>query len=353
MRKLLLSSFFVVSNIMLLCTCLTVKAQEHKMYWGNPDIPVLEQRGVSLGLNMGVADLWSDVGTKSPIDHYINGYFNEIRGMGGIFIRYTHIPGLSFRLGVNYGSLYATDAWNKKKALEATTTEDDHFQRYLRNFDVRTNIWEGNLMAEIAPLRLFSNWEFSRSARWRFQPIVLLGVSGFHYNPQGSSVDLNTGISHWVDLQPLHTEGESYTDGGITKYPEGYQPWSYAALAGIGFRVEMGRGLAIGMEYQYRYTFTDHLDDVSGSYIDPLAHDIAYLGDFGKAGLANKMMDRSNEIIPGYKHQVGDMRGDPDNKDAFSTLSVTFFWRINKQDRKWWNWWGSGDRENTKIYKRN
>jgi len=350
MWKLIPRTIFTgLTSLLLVCNAGKSHAQEHKLYWGNPDIPVLEQRGFSLGVNFGLADLWSDVGTKSPIDHYTNGYFDEIRGMGGMFLRYTQIPGLSFRLGVNYGSLYATDVWNKKKALEATTTEDDYFQRYLRNLDVRTNIWEGNLIMELSPMRLFSNWEFSRTAKRRFQPVILLGVSAFHYNPQGRSVDLNTGISNWVDLKPLHTEGENYSYVGA---PENYQLWSYAALVGLGFRVEMGRGLAIGMEYQLRYAFTDYLDDVSGKYIDPLNHDIAYLGEYGKGELAKNMMDRSREIIPGYKHQPGEFRGDPDNKDMFSTLSVTFFWRINKRDLGWWNWWG-GHRDNSKVYRQN
>src|SRR5690606_40986758 len=97
--------------------------------------------------------------------------------------------------------------------------------------------------------------------------------------------------------------GQNYSFVGA---PENYQLWAYAALAGIGFRVEMGRGLAIGMEYQLRYAFTDYLDDVSGKYIDRLDHDIAYLGEYGKGELAKNMMDRSREIIPGYQHRPGD-----------------------------------------------
>jgi hypothetical protein len=313
----------------------TATAQKHHdYYWGNPDIPYIEQRGFSLGANFGVADMWGDVGTKSAIDRYKYDYFDNIRFMGGMFVRYSHVPGLAFRLGVNYGSLYATDAANKEKAMQALTTEDDYFQRYVRNLDASTNIWEGNFMVEISPLRLFSDWEFGRPAKWRFQPYIMLGITGFHFNPRGTNKNLTAGTEGLVDLRPLHTEGQNYTYAGA---PQPYQTWSYAALGGVGVRVELGQGLALGLEYQLRHTFTDYLDDVSGTYIDPLYHDIAYLNEFGKSDLSKKMMDRGNEVIPGYKHAAGQFRGDPDNKDMFSTVSIMFFWRINKRDSPWWS----------------
>ena len=49
----------------------------HSYDWGNPDIPYIEQRGFSLGVNMGQADLWGDVGTKSVMDHYTNDVYTK------------------------------------------------------------------------------------------------------------------------------------------------------------------------------------------------------------------------------------------------------------------------------------
>src|SRR5690606_19388077 len=117
--------------------------------------------------------------------------------------------------------------------------------------------------------------------------------------------------------------------------PENYSLWSYAGVGGIGVRFDIGKGLGLGLEYQLRYTFTDYLDDVSGQYIDPLHMDIAYIDQYGKSRLAKKMADRSDEIIPGYKHQPGEMRGDPSNNDMYSTVSVMFFWKIKKRDTPW------------------
>lgn len=339
MRKSLQSIF--LSGI-LTAGCLLAQSTAQAQYkydWGNPDIPYIDQRGFSIGFNFGSADLWGDVGTKSFIDHYINDnytndVFDNMRFMGGVFARYTYVPGISFRLGVNYGSLYATDEWNEEKAKEAKTIEDDAFQRYVRNLDVATNIWEGNFLFEFSPLQI-SNWEFGKLSKMRFQPYLLFGVSAFHFNPQGTYKNLETGQEKLVDLQPLHTEGENFQAPGYI-LPENYNLWSYAGIGGIGFRFNIGRGLGLGLEYQLRYTFTDYLDDVSGQYIDPELFDIAYLNGNNKNLRARKMSDRSNEIIPGYKHQPGEYRGDPNNKDMFSTISLMFYWKIDKRALPWW-----------------
>lgn len=307
--------------------------------WINPNIPYVEQRGFSLGVNFGQTDIWGDVGTKSVLDHYVNdNYYTDLsknlRFMGGMFVRYTYVPGVSFRLGVNYGKLYATDEWNEQKAMDAEFISDDSYQRYMRNLDIKTNIWESNLMVEISPFRL-SNWEFGRMTQARFQPYILLGVSGFYYNPRGTYKDLTTGLEKEVDLKPLRTEGQGFTAPGYT-FPEVYSNFSYAALGGLGFKIDIGKGLALGLEYQLRYTFTDYLDDVSGAYVDPLLIDIAYLGNPTKTEAVHHMADRTGEVNPGFQHSGGEMRGNPNNKDMFSSVSVMFFWKINKRASPWW-----------------
>src|SRR5690554_3162989 len=214
MRKQLLSIFLTGMITFGGFSQLSSTHAQRQYDWGNPEIPYVEQRGFSLGVNFGSTDLWGDVGTKSVIDHYINNnYYDDIlgnmRAMGGIFARYTHIPGISFRLGINYGQLYATDKWNEEKAFKAKTIADDAYQRYMRNLDVSTNIWEGNFLFEFSPFRI-SNWEFGRLTNSKVQPYILLGVSGFHFNPQGTFLDLESGRETLVDLQPLHTEGQGF-----------------------------------------------------------------------------------------------------------------------------------------------
>src|ERR1043165_3981448 len=133
-----------------------------------------ERPGWSVGMNVGLSDLWGDVGTKSPIFHYGNSkYWESPHFMGGVFARYALHPGFVFRMAVNYGTVYANDNWNYDLAKNASNTEEDAYQRYFRNLDVKTNIWEGNIMFEINPRRL-GNLE-SKGAKKRMQPYLLVG----------------------------------------------------------------------------------------------------------------------------------------------------------------------------------
>lgn len=314
-------------------------AQSH-IDWINPDIPHIEQRGFSLGVNVGLADMWGDVGTYNIIDRYNNkivkdDIWKNIRGMGGMYLRYSRVPGVAFRWGFNYGEVYASDEWNYDQAMKAPTVRSDPYQRYLRNLDAKTSIWESNLMFEFAPLRALSNWEFSRLAKMKFQPYILMGVSGFYFNPKGTYTNLENQSETWVDLRPLRTEGQGFV-GSTNKYPSTYSVFSYAALAGVGVKWDMGRGLALGVEYQLRYTFTDYLDDVSGKYIDRNHADIAFYNDPNKKELNRRMSDKSREVIPGYEHTKGTLRGDATNNDMFSTISVTFMWKVRWRSIPWW-----------------
>lgn len=308
--------------------------QKKRHAWLQPDIKYLDKRSFALGVTYGMSDLWADVGTKRVVDHYFNGdYWSNLKGMGGIFMKYTHVPGLALRVGVSNGTLYANDKWNENAGQFAKKITDDPVQRYLRNLDVKTNIWESTLMFEISPFQLFGNWEFGRRAKARFQPYLVAGIGGIYFNPRGTLIDFENNTKRWVDLRPLATEGQNFDKAG---YPEAYSRYSLVVPAGIGFRVDIGRGLSLGMEYVLRYTFTDYLDDVSGQYIDPLRFDIAYLNEGYKASTAKRMADRTNELLPGRTNAAGTYRGDPSTKDLYSTISVNFYWKLFKRDRPWW-----------------
>ncbi len=319
-------------------------SQVRDKYWGHWDHPYLEHRSWSLGWNIGMAEMWGDIGTFNVLDKYTNSNFTgdifaNLRGMGGMYAKYTHIPGLGFRIGINHGKVYATDAWNYDKAMEAKTVNEDPYQRYFRNLDANTNIWEANFLVELAPLRTFSNWEFGRMAKMRFQPYLLLGGSGFYFNPRGSLRDLddrNPDNKKWVDLRELRTEGQGFNVEGTT-YPATYSVFSYAVTGGIGFKWDIGTGLSLGVEYILRYTFTDYLDDVSGNYADINHRDIAFLNRGNQATLSRRMSDRSGEIIPGHVHSNSELRGNPDDNDMFSSISLNLNWKIKWREIGWWN----------------
>jgi opacity protein-like surface antigen len=289
----------------------------------------VEPSGFSLGMNIGLSDLWGDVGTQSPIDHYANErYWEKAHFMGGMYIRYSAHPALAFRLGANYGTLYANDDFNYTKAQKAATIEDDAYQRYLRNQKVRANVWEPNFMIELTPFRFSPE---SKLSRRRMQPYLMAGFSFFHFKPQGEYVNRITRQTQWMDLRDLHLEGEGFKIEGA---PEQYELWQYAVPLSLGVRWDIGENLGLGVEYTYRMTFTDYLDGVSDRYIDPALFDL-YLPE-AKAVAARDMYDRSWLINEGASHMPGELRGNKSVNDGFSTISVTLFYRFTRRLIPWW-----------------
>jgi hypothetical protein len=175
------------------------------------------------------------------------------------------------------------------------------------------------LLAEFHPLTLFASPLVEPS---RFSPYLLGGIGLFHFNPQAY---IN---NRWVDLKPLHTEGQ-----GFAEYAE-RKPYSLTQLnipLGIGVRYEISALLNARLEIVHRILNTDYLDDVSTRYIDPALFG-KYL-DHGQAVLAAQLADRRQEVVPETITKEGEIRGDPKNKDAYFTVQFKLSMSIGRTRR--------------------
>lgn len=326
MRKKLLRS--IITLCLGLSGAALSTAQTNRLY-RMPEY--VEPPGWSVGTNFGMSDLWGDVGTKSPIDHYNNDkYWSSPKFMGGLYARYTAHPAVALRLGVNYGTLYASDNFNDTKAKKAASVEDDSYQRYLRNLNVKTNVWEGQFLFEINPRRFNVR---SHGAGSHFQPYLLLGVSGFHFKTKGEITDQTNGSDQWVPLDKLNLEGQGGTFEGA---PKKYSQWQMNVPLGLGIRWDIGRQLGLGVEYMYRYCFTDYLDNVSANYVDPSYYKANLNNENGDAARATLLADKSFEKDQSIKHAAGEKRGNPAVKDGYSTISINFFYKIKTRKTPWW-----------------
>lgn len=319
MRKSIIRSLLVIG---ISATTVAAVAQ--------PAIPrkYVEHPGVSVGVNFGLSDMWGDVGTQGPIDHYANEtYWSKPHFMGGILMRFVGHPSMALRLNLNYGTLYATDQWNTTKAENAKSIEDDAFQRYLRNQDARANVWEGTAMIEIMPLRFNSE---SKMAQKSMQPYVAFGAGGFHFRPQTSLIDPVTGRKRWVETKELRLEGEGVPNSGAVAT----NLWQLCVPLGVGLRWDIGNNMNIGFEWQYRMTTTDRLDNVSSVYLTPDFYD-RYLSA-EDAAIAKQVYDKSWYVEPAYTNKYGSPRGNKDVKDGYSTLSIMFIYRLESNKTPWW-----------------
>jgi len=229
---------------------------------------------------------------------------------------------IGFRLAINYGQLDGDDAYIVPKGGFETA-------RHNRNQDFRTNIIEGYFAAEVYPTVILEDDPTDVTGRLR--PYGLIGIGVFHYNPQGSYVDPNNGSTQWVDLRPLHTEGQ-----GFPEYPNSKE-YSLTQLnipLGVGIKYYFSEKVNLSLELIYRKTFTDYIDDVSGIYVDP---NTFYTNlSPGLAPIADRMSNKSplRDIDGNYMPNA--KRGDPTQKDAYFTLGVKLGIRFGT-NREWNN----------------
>lgn len=119
---------------------------------------------------------------------------------------------------------------------------------------------------------------------WRYiqeSTYFYTGIGLIYFNPQGQF------NGKWFSLRPLSTEGE-----GLVSTRTKYSPVQIVIPFGIGFKYALSENWSIGIEYGIRKTFTDYIDDVSTTYVDP-----NYLDE--KGTLAVYFSDPSLGNIPG------------------------------------------------------
>lgn len=306
--------------------CLTVLISNIAVAQRNrPLRDYVEPDGWSIGMNVGMSDMWGDVGTKSFIDHYTNSrYFDKVTFMGGMFGRYSYHPCFAVRFMLNFGSIYATDGWNYDGVKGVSLIEGtDYVQRYLRAQTAKATIIESSVMLEYTPRR----FHVAYKAFKRRQPYIAAGLAVFHYTPYSTVAASPT----FIKTHDLSLEGQGW-GGSYPKKSARIQP---AIPLGFGYRWDLGDHLNLGIEYIYRMTFFDYLDGVSGKYVS--AFEFNQNMSPGNARLAMQVADK----VPYYNNALpstpGTLRGNPGNNDSYSSLAITLAYRVPTRSRIWWN----------------
>ena len=188
----------------------------------------------------------------------------------------------------------------------------------------RSNMIEAYAAAEIYPTVFLERYD---GLKGKFRPYGLAGFGIFKFNPKGEYFDAS-GRSSWVPLAPLHTEGQ-----GFDEYPDRkpYKLFSFEMPLGAGFKYYFAENKYIGMELVHRKSFTDYVDDVSTTYVDPALFDKYLTPD--KAAMAKQLYYRKDfpnaNTRPGFGEE---QRGDPTDNDSFFSTVVRFGWWINSKN---------------------
>ena len=195
--------------------------------------------------------------------------------------------------------------------------------RRARNMNFRNRMFEFGVRGE---LTIFYDNDVGGKGYYNpdFKLYAFGGVSVFRHNPQGQIyVEGELRDETWYNLQPWQTEGVEYSRFGV------------AIPAGLGLYFTFDKTWRFGWELSWRTTFTDYLDDVSTTYVDPQTYydrlgptEGAIVEDFASQtfqGLIEDINDPSSGSI--YDHQyvddVSTKRGDPTNSDSYLTSQFT------------------------------
>ncbi|MCB0477156.1 MAG: outer membrane beta-barrel protein [Crocinitomicaceae bacterium] len=247
----------------------------------------------------------SELGVMGGVMYYVGDlnpyhHFRDFEAGLGLIYKYNITAHFAFRLTGLYGKLTGDDS-------KSTASE---FRRN-RNLHFRSNILEIGAGFEIN----FFKYRL-QDFKHPISPYLIFQVAYFHMNPQASR------NGNWTDLQPLGTEGQGSSQGG-----KRYSLHQIAFPIGLGLKFNIARGISLGVEYTFRFTFTDYLDDVSKNYVDP---DI--LGAENGPD-ASYFSDRSlTKSGPGGVN-TGSQRGDQATKDWYGFLGATLTFRLARMDR--------------------
>ncbi|MEJ7736573.1 MAG: DUF6089 family protein [Chitinophagaceae bacterium] len=227
---------------------------------------------------------------------------DQSNGAFGAGLKYNVNGHLSIRTGVVYGKVEASDKSNKASLQ-------------LRNLSFESKLVEGNLLLEY---NLFDLEER------RFTPYLFAGGAVFHFNPYAFD-----SLGNKIELKPLSTEGQ-----GLAQYParKPYKLTQFAVPFGGGIKMRVSDNVILGYEIGLRKLFTDYLDDVSSTYVNPLnlgaargfrAVEMAYRGDEIKNG---------DPLYPAD----GSLRGSVKQKDWYYFHGITLSIGLNKGEGNGW-----------------
>jgi hypothetical protein len=286
--------------------------------------------GFSFGPNFALTDLGGAKKIGSPFIRDID--FKATRFCVSAFYRYNVNKWLAVRGNLMYGMLSAddnnTDGRPPRYENGTYVQPDDSWYRARRNLNFTTHIFEFQAMAEVNLKKYMHDAAGGDKERWA--PYVGGGLGFFYFNPY-TKLD-----GKKVKLKPLGTEGQNIPS--YNKKP--YSNFQFDLIAMVGIKYNVTERFSIALEGVYHQTFTDYLDDVSGSYINP--QDISKLSHEGqilqnRANSGRYPSDEFNQIEGQRSNNInslsyglilptgtGEQRGDKKDNDQFLHVQLTF-----------------------------
>jgi hypothetical protein len=240
----------------------------------------------------------STLGIKGGGSYYIGDlnqyhHFRRTNISAGLIYRYYVNSRIELRLSYNYGKIAGNDA------------DSNYEYQRLRNLSFESDIHE--LVGGIEFNYL--NYKIG-DGKYFFTPYMFIEAGAFRMNPKREYQ------GEMIELQPLGTEGQ----GSALNDKDPYSLTQFVIPMGVGVKMNVGKTMAISLEYGIRKTFTDHLDDVGGDYVDPV------LLTQANGNLATRMSDPS---LGGFE-AIGP-RGNSSTNDWYSMFGLMITFKLGKE----------------------
>jgi hypothetical protein len=243
------------------------------------------------GATLGGSNYLGDIGGKEKDrrDFVSDLKLAKTRWNLGGFIRNKWHPLMSWKFAIDYIRLEGNDKLSSNPG------------RQYRNFNFKNDVVDISYTMEFF---FFTDNDIGNTYRYRnsFRAYGFIGAGGFTNNPKTYY------RGQWVALQPYRTEGVMY------------KKFVFDIPMGVGFYFTLNKRNRLGFEINYRKTFSDYVDDISGNYPTvPPPNEY-------EQGLVLRTTELDPAANPSayYSHTWGMKRGDPKHKDSFVTINFTY-----------------------------
>lgn len=296
MRKLYLSLL-----ILFIIGTTTIKAQPpvarwyHTTWWGT--FKKMELIG-----GIGFTQFMGDAGGADQIGtNFLGDFdFDALRPSFQLGLRYRINHFVAVRANLQYGILKGHDQYTS------------YAGRDFRNLGFVSPLFEWGGLVEFYFLPdepSTKNPHHKRRTKYKkVTGYIATGLAGCYFNPMGEYTD-----GTLYELNLLHTEGQ-----GILPTRPNYALTSFVIPVNLGFRYRLNSQFTIDAELCYRKSFSDYMDDISQTYVDPAL----FNGDPVATYFANPTPG-----VPGT--QPGSQRGDPTDPDGYMFLMFNVSWKFD------------------------
>jgi|ERR1051326_7451246 hypothetical protein len=218
---------------------------------------------------------------------------------GGVVYRYNFNPRFDIKANLLFGTIKGDDSQSGSPS------------QITRNLNFKSPVTE--LAAEFE----FNFLEYTLgNSKTPFTPYVFGGIAGFHFNPQGQIGD------NFYNLQPLGTEGQ----GTPLNSDKRYRLTQISLPFGIGIKASISRMIGVSVEWGWRKTFTDYLDDCSKVYVDPTVL-ASYYGP-------SSAYFSDPSVNTDHNANIGKQRGDSSTKDWYSFAGIMLTFKLRAREMK-------------------